>query len=174
MRLGVESPHEDRAACTWDPLEQRRRGLSRHRRERCHELLAFRDERRAAEPGSQLLFVLDDAGQAAYTSGHACDMHDLLNIDSETLPPNEYALYDKDARYTPERWASVMVPRHRALAADATLSFDQQLIPIDDADIDLVALYRDTAGVYRSPLDCLTITAAVGLRWLLLSYRGSS
>ncbi|MFT5355612.1 MAG: hypothetical protein ACI9KE_002831 [Polyangiales bacterium] len=77
------------------------------------ELLAFRDERRAAEPGSRLLFVLDDAGQAAYTSGHARDKHDLLNIDSETLPPDEYALYEKDARYTPERWASVMVPRLR-------------------------------------------------------------
>ncbi|PRP93290.1 hypothetical protein ENSA5_43120 [Enhygromyxa salina] len=123
------------------------------------ELLAFRDGRRASEPGSQLLFILDDRAQAAYTSGHARNKHELLNIDPESLPPSERALYEKDARFTPERWASVAVPRLRALAEETTLSFKEDLIPIDDPDIDLLALYRDPSGVFRTPLDCLTIAA---------------
>lgn len=121
------------------------------------ELLAFRDERRAAEPGSQLLFILDDGAQAAYTSGHARDAHELLNIDPESLPPEEYALHDKDARYTPARWASAVIPTLRSRAAETTLSFKKQLIPIDDADIDLLSLYRDPSRAFCAPLDCLTI-----------------
>lgn len=122
-------------------------------------LLAFRDERRAADPTSQLLFILDDGGQAAYTSGHACDTHALLRVDVDSLPPAEFELYDKDARVTPERWASLVIPQLRDLAANTTLSFRQQLIPIDDPDIELLSLYQNPKAVFGAPLDCLTIAA---------------
>lgn len=124
------------------------------------ELLAFRDERRAAEPEAQLLFVLDNAGQAAYTSGHTRDKHELRPIDPDELPANERSVYEEKGRVTAERWASVAVPRLRALVDDATLTFDAQLIPIDDGDIDLLGLYRDPSDVFQSPLDCLSIRAA--------------
>lgn len=124
------------------------------------ELLAFRDERRVAEPATQLLFVLDDGGQAAYTSGHACDMHKLCPIDPEALPADERALYEEGGRLTAERWASVVVPRLRALAEESTLSFDVQLISIADSDVALLELYRDPSRAFQSPLDCLAVRAA--------------
>ncbi|MEQ8460632.1 MAG: hypothetical protein RLO52_33845 [Sandaracinaceae bacterium] len=122
-----------------------------------NELLAFRDARRAAEPGTQLLFILDDAGQAAYTSGHARDTHGLSDLDPAQLPAEEQALYEKRGRLTPERWAAEGIPRLRAKARETTLTFTQQLIPIDDPDVELLSLYRDVSLAFGTPLDCLTI-----------------
>ncbi|MCA9619813.1 MAG: hypothetical protein KC731_12390 [Myxococcales bacterium] len=121
------------------------------------ELLAFRDARRAEEPGTQLLFVLDDAGQAAYTSGHAVDKHELRDVELDELPEEERAHHAETLRLTPARWAAIVVPRIRAKAAETTLTFSEQLIPIDNPDVDLLALYEDTSRVFGAPLDALTI-----------------
>ena len=124
------------------------------------ELLAFRDAQREANPAAQLLFILDDRAQAAYTGGHALDKHCLREFDPAALPSEEGPLYEKEGRLTAERWASVVVPLLRARIAEATLPFEGQLLPLDAPEVELISLYQNVDRVFGTPLDCLTIDAA--------------
>jgi len=98
------------------------------------ELLQFRAEVRAESPSTQVLFILDDEGQASYTSGHA------TNLWLEDLPVGEYSSRTID-------WL-------RGELSNATLEFEGQLTAVQASDIDLVAHLDNSDRLFRGPLRC--------------------
>lgn len=123
------------------------------------ELLRFRDEHRARVPGEQLLLIIDDHGQAAYTAGHSMEANGLKEVDESALSDEERVLFEEHFRLTPQRWADTVVPALRTAALETTLVFGQQLTPIDNEDIDLLAMYDDLGGVIQEPLECAVIAS---------------
>lgn len=102
------------------------------------ELLDFRNDDREESPGTQLLYITDDFGQALYQSGHATNL-----FLPSALDLREYS--------------AIMVGWLRRQLVDATLDVDSELIPIDDSSIDLLGLLENTDRLFRAPLRCFRI-----------------
>lgn len=122
------------------------------------ELFAFRDERRAHAPENQVLFILDDQGQAQYTSMHASNAKGLDSPDQSLMTAEEWHTYEHELILTPQRYAETLVTNLRACAADSDLAnASGRLLPIDAEEIGLVAAHRDRNNVFQDPLLCLSI-----------------
>lgn len=119
------------------------------------ELLAFRDEKRSADPATQLLFILDDPNQAEYTSYHAVDTHDLKDVSPNDLPPDERAVYEEKYDLTEARVRSLVAAALLRLADNTTFDVDQRLIPIDAEEVELLEAYENPQRAFGSPAYCL-------------------
>ena len=103
------------------------------------ELLDLRTELRSQIPGAQPLFVIDDAGQASYTRGHRTQ--DVGFIGEEDH----------------HEFSAIMVRWLEGENAQDTFEFDEPLIPIDDASIDLLGHLDDPDRVFVDPLHCWVV-----------------
>jgi len=101
--------------------------------ETIEEVLDFRNAIREERPGTQVLFILDDYGQALYTSGHAVHLYPSPELDLA-------------------EFSTLMTGWLREKLEEPTAEFDDTLIPIDDPDIDLLGLLQNPSLVFRSPL----------------------
>lgn len=122
------------------------------------ELFEFRENERMKHPGWQLLFVLDDQGQADYTSMHAVNSLGLDVPDMTTMSTNERELYENELILSPQRWSYAVQENLRknieVEQADFSL-FRQELLPVDSEEIELVEAYKNPmVEVFCEPLRC--------------------
>lgn len=103
------------------------------------ELLTFRDGLRAAQPGRQTLFILDNQDQAGYTSFHATGQLWLTGEEDAT------------------EHSAIMIAWIQSQLADATLDLEHKLKTVDENSLNLLRSLHNLGEVFRTPLQCLVV-----------------
>lgn len=122
------------------------------------ELFAFREAFLRENPGQQMLFILDNADQAGYTSGHAGDLHGLTPYgDVLDLTAEQMAVWEQDYVAPPEVFSRYVVNQILA-KLDERLEIANP-IHLESSDRDFFDCLKDENQIFASPIFAATVFA---------------